>query len=180
MTMSDRIAVMNLGRIEQLGRPEEVYERPATQFVAEFLGASNLLEGVYRGISEGWGSLQLDGGATIRIPANGEARVGTRLKAGVRPEKIHVYPAGVPLPDGENVMTATLRSAVFVGVSYQYFFDTSLGRQITAFDRNAGAGAVGRAGDSVRLGWRPDHTFVIPAEGTTDRNLNEVGIKGEV
>src|SRR6266851_3163482 len=55
MTISDRIAVMNKGRIEQLGRPEEVYDRPATTFVAEFLGASNLLHGKYVGVADGWG-----------------------------------------------------------------------------------------------------------------------------
>src|SRR5207302_8721057 len=85
MTMSDRIAVMNRGRIEQLGPPEEVYEHPATRFVAEFLGASNLLEGTYRGAEGGHGLVVLAAGETIRIPTDADPRPGERLSVGVRP-----------------------------------------------------------------------------------------------
>ena len=103
MTISDRIAVMNKGRIEQLGPPEEVYERPATVFVAEFLGASNLLDGTYRGTQDGWGLVDLDSGAKIRIPANADRRAGERLRVGVRPEKIQILPAGAgPAADSEH------------------------------------------------------------------------------
>src|SRR5438105_8868419 len=73
MTISDRIAVMNHGRIEQLGRPEEVYERPATTCVAECLGASNLLHGKYAAVGHGWGG--------------GEAGAGKRLRARPAPAR---------------------------------------------------------------------------------------------
>jgi spermidine/putrescine transport system ATP-binding protein len=162
MTISDRIAVMSHGRIEQLGRPEDVYERPATEFVAEFLGASNLLSGVYRGSTDGLGLVDLDSGARIRIPDNRDIRVGERLRAGVRPEKIHIVPAGQEPTPTQNVVAATLRSAVFAGVSYQYFFETKEGREMSAFDRNASGGAVARPGEAVGLAWAPEHTFVIP------------------
>src|SRR5437660_6443554 len=109
MTISDRIAVMNHGRIEQLGRPEDVYERPATQFVAEFLGASNLLDGVYRGTLDGWGSVELAGGDSIRIPAPPSALVGDKLKVGIRPEKLHLYPDGREAPSDHNSIAAILR-----------------------------------------------------------------------
>jgi spermidine/putrescine transport system ATP-binding protein len=161
MTISDRIAVMNNGRIEQLGRPEEVYDKPATLFVAEFLGASNLLEGTYRGGQDGWGLVELRSGATIRVPA-GDHRAGERLQVGVRPEKLGILPAGGG-PITKNVVAATLRTAVFAGVSYQYFFQTQEGREMSAFDRNASGGAVAQPGDAVRLAWEPEHTFVIPA-----------------
>jgi spermidine/putrescine transport system ATP-binding protein len=162
MTISDRIAVMNKGRIEQLGPPEDVYERPATVFVAEFLGASNLLDGTYRGAHDGWGHVELESGARIRIPVPKDRREGERLRVGVRPEKIHVFPAGVEPGSTQNVVTATLRSAVFAGVSFQYFFQTQEGREMSAFDRNSTGGAVARPGDAVRLAWAPEHTFVIP------------------
>ena len=164
MTISDRIAVMNHGRIEQLGRPEEVYERPATQFVAEFLGVSNLIDGTFRGVSDSWGVVELSDGQSIRIPRDAAATAGGPVRVGVRPEKLHVYAGGADVPADHNSITATLRNAVFVGVSYQYFFDASGGRQISAFDRNSGRGAIAAPGDRVCLAWRPEHTFVIPAE----------------
>ena len=166
MTISDRIAVMNQGRIEQLGPPEAVYDRPATAFVAEFLGASNLLEGTYRGAQDGWGLVSLVGGDTVRIPADPLRRQGERLRVGVRPEKIDICPPGVAPEPAANHVAGTLSSAVFVGVSYQYFFETSGGRELCAFERNGGKGAIARMGDAVRLAWRPEHTFVISMEGS--------------
>jgi spermidine/putrescine transport system ATP-binding protein len=162
MTISDRIAVMNNGKIEQLGPPEEVYERPATEFVAEFLGASNLLDGFYRGTEDGLGLVELESGVKIRIPAGTNRQNGERVRVGVRPEKIHVLAAGTQPSPGQNVVAATLRSAVFAGVSFQYFFQTQEGREMSAFDRNASGGAVAKPGDAVRLAWAPEHTFVIP------------------
>jgi spermidine/putrescine transport system ATP-binding protein len=165
MTISDRIAVMNKGRIEQLGRPEEVYEQPATQFVAEFLGASNLIDGVSRGVRDGWGVVELAGGESIRIPTSASTTAGGAVRVGVRPEKLHIRSDGADAQADDNTIPATLRNAVFVGVSYQYFFDAGGGRQVSVFDRNAGRGAIATPGDRVRLAWRPEHTFVIPVEG---------------
>jgi spermidine/putrescine transport system ATP-binding protein len=164
MTISDRIAVMNQGRIEQLGPPEAVYDRPATAFVAEFLGASNLLEGTYGGAQDGWGLVSLAGGETVRIPVDTRRRRGEHLRVGVRPEKIDICAPGLAPEPGANHVAGTLTSAVFVGVSYQYFFETSGGRQLCAFERNGGKGAVARMGDTVRLAWRPEQTFVIAME----------------
>ncbi|MGH7904781.1 MAG: ABC transporter ATP-binding protein [Candidatus Dormibacteraceae bacterium] len=172
MTISDRIAVMNQGRIEQLGPPEEVYERPATIFVAEFLGASNLLEGTYRGSEDGWGLVDVPGAGSIRIPADGRRRAGEAVRIGVRPEKIEIHAAGSDAPASHNTLVATLRSAVFVGVSYQYLFVTPAGAEMSAFDRNSGRGAAARPGESVRLAWRPDHTFLMPAAGGAGASLD--------
>ncbi|HEY1161799.1 MAG TPA: ABC transporter ATP-binding protein [Candidatus Dormibacteraeota bacterium] len=168
MTISDRIAVMNNGKIEQLGPPEEVYERPATEFVAEFLGASNLLDGTYRGRENGMGLVELESGAKIRIPGNPDLRDAERVRVGVRPEKIHVLAAGTQPSPGHNVVPATLRSAVFAGVSFQYFFQTQEGREMSAFDRNSTGESVARPGEAVRLAWAPEHTFVIPVGEAAD------------
>ena len=179
MTISDRIAVMNNGRIEQLGRPEDVYERPTTVFVAEFLGASNLLDGTYRGTDGGWGQVDLANGVRIRIPVERDRRAGESVRVGVRPEKIHVLPVGTEPSATQNVVPATLRSAVFAGVSFQYFFQTSEGREMTAFDRNSTGGAVAKPGDAVRLAWAPQHTFVIAA-GQPATSVHEIPhVKGE-
>jgi spermidine/putrescine transport system ATP-binding protein len=173
MTISDRIAVMNKGRIEQLGVPEEVYERPATPFVAEFLGASNLLDGICRNVSDGWCSVELDGGETVRIPPDPRRVAGQRLRIGVRPEKIDIHSETDAPGPSQNVVRATLRSAVFVGLSYQYFFETPGGREMSAFDRNTGGGAAARPGQEVRLAWKPEHTFVMPLEATPSRDGTE-------
>jgi len=153
MTISDRIAVMNNGKIEQLGPPEEVYERPATEFVAEFLGASNLLDGVYRGTQDGLGLVELASGAKILIQDSANRHTGEPVRVGVRPEKIHILAAGAQPSHGQNVVAATLRSAVFAGVSFQYFFQTSEGKEMTAFDRNSTGGAVAKPGDPEILGF---------------------------
>ena len=73
-----------------------------------------------------------------------------------------MIPVGGEANSTQNVVPATLRSAVFAGVSFQYFFQTSEGREMTAFDRNSTGGAVADPGDAVRLAWAPQHTFVIP------------------
>jgi hypothetical protein len=85
----------------------------------------------------------------------------------VRPEKLGILPAGGGAMT-QNVVAATLRTAVFAGVSYQYFFQTQEGREMSAFDRNASGGAVARPGEAVRLAWEPEHTFVIPVGDTAE------------
>jgi len=178
MTISDRIAVMNHGRIEQLGTPDVVYERPASVFVAEFLGTSNLLEGTFTGVREGSGWVDLGDGHVIRIPADVRVREKDRVHVGVRPEKISVNPANTSVDAGQNSLEATLLSSVFVGVSYQYFFETRNGRRISAFDRNAGRGAVAKAGDSMTLAWRPEHTFVIRAGESDEQAIEDANEAG--
>jgi ABC-type Fe3+/spermidine/putrescine transport system ATPase subunit len=110
--------------------------------------------------------VELESGATIRIPA-ADRRAGERLRVGVRPEKLEILPAGGGATT-LNVVAATLRAAVFAGVSYQYFFQTQEGREMSAFDRNASGGAVARPGETVRLAWQPEHTFMIPVGDTAE------------
>ena len=183
MTISDRIAVMNHGRIEQLGTPDMVYEQPASVFVAEFLGTSNLLAGTFTGVRDGSGWVDLGDGQSIRIPGDAKVRQGDRLHVGVRPEKITVSPPNTTVDAGQNSLEGKLLSSVFVGVSYQYFFETRGGRRLSAFDRNAGRGAVARAGDAMTLAWRPEHTFVIRAGAADEKAIedaNEAGVGGPV
>jgi spermidine/putrescine transport system ATP-binding protein len=143
--------------------------------VAEFLGASNLLDGVYRGTQDGLGLVELASGAKILIPDAAHRQTGEPVRVGVRPEKIHVLAAGAQPSPGQNVVGATLRSAVFAGVSFQYFFQTQEGREMSAFDRNASGGAVAKPGEAVRLAWAPEHTFVIPV----NRPEAEPHVQGE-
>ena len=169
MTMSNRLAVMRHGTIEQIGRPEEVYDRPATEFVASFLGASNLLPGT---IEDGDGNLavvQLDGGGLLRVPRDRLDGIGPAVKAGVRPEKIRLQGGSADVPDGWNCVEGTLRVAAYVGVSYQYTVEGPGGARLTVYAQNIGDHDVPRPGEQARLLWQPEHTFVVrPSTGPSE------------
>ena len=172
MTMSDRIAVMRQGRIEQLGAPEELYERPATEFVAGFLGVSNLLDGEVASRDDRYAEVRLADGTMLRAPSsalNGE----TKVRLGIRPEKLRVIAIGddsVAGFDGEsNAIEGTVLDASYIGVSTQYLVKTADGHTLTVYAQNletGGASEVLADGQRVRLTWKPQHTFVIgPAAG---------------
>jgi spermidine/putrescine transport system ATP-binding protein len=155
MTMADRIAVMNKGRIEQLGTPDELYERPETPFVAGFLGVSNLLPGVVAGEEQ----VRLDGGTLVHVAPEALGGRRGRVAVGIRPEKIHVDGAGT---GGEwNMLTGAVAERAYVGVATQYIVETSSGR-LTVYVQNVRPGAEGAApGDRLTLSWSPDATFVV-------------------
>jgi spermidine/putrescine transport system ATP-binding protein len=160
LAMSDRLAVMNLGRIEQVGAPEDVYERPETEFVADFLGASNLLAGEVAGVDGQLGRVSLDGAAEVRVPAALLPQGSRRIKVGVRPEKV------VPLRSAEaarpelNEVTGRVLTSTFLGLGHQLEIEGPQGRKLVVYVQNAGEEAPG-AGAEVRLCWRPEHTFVV-------------------
>jgi len=163
MTMSNRLAVMRHGKIEQLGDPEQVYENPATEFVASFLGASNLLEGqLQTGTSNGDATVVLHNGPTVQVPAD---RVpphdDDRMKVGVRPEKISIGPADTQVPSGHNSVTGTVAMSTYIGVSHQYKVIAPGGTTITVYVQNLGAVSSPRQGEQVVLWWKPEHTFAV-------------------
>jgi spermidine/putrescine transport system ATP-binding protein len=160
MTMSNRLAVMRAGRIEQIGAPEETYENPSTEFVAGFLGASNLLAGKRKG--DAGDTVVLDDGTEISVPSERLARVNRSFKVGVRPEKIRIETDSAQ-GAGWNVLKGTLLIRTFVGVSHQYTVEGPDRAQLTVYEQNLGGGPVPTEGDTVRLLWRPEHTFVVSA-----------------
>jgi len=162
MTMSNRLAVMRHGRIEQIGAPEDVYERPATEFVAGFLGASNLLDGEVKERVDGTAHVLVPGGSVLAVPADADDAVpGAIVKVGVRPEKIRLEADGGDPPPGMNTVAGTLRVTTYMGVSHQYTVDGPDGKTITVYSQNLGGAWVPERGERVRLVWRPDHTFVV-------------------
>lgn len=182
MTMSDRIAVMRQGRIEQLGRPEELYERPATGFVAGFLGVSNLLDADVAGRDERHVALRLPDGTILRAPV-GMTNGAGRVRLGVRPEKLRVLALGegqaAQVEPDTNAIDGTVLDASYVGVSTQYLVETTDGHRLTVYAQNletSGASEVLADGQRVRLTWKPQHTFILaddgdatpPPEGETD------------
>jgi spermidine/putrescine transport system ATP-binding protein len=152
MTMADAIAVMNDGRIEQLGAPEELYERPRTSFVARFLGASNLLEGA---VEDGQ-TVRLRSGVTLRVGEDLPQR-GSEVAVGIRPEKLRLEPAR----DGENRLRGTVAERSYVGVATQYIVNTPDGT-VSVFVQNAESRAGGlEPGADVELSFDPDAAFVV-------------------
>ncbi len=159
LAMSDRLAVMNHGRIEQIGSPEQVYDRPATEFVAEFLGASNLLPGTVRGADGDVVRISLDGGADVRVPADRVPGMRDRVKVGVRPEKLRPVAAGAAA-SGENELGGRVVAATYLGLGHQLVVEGPAGTTLVVYVQNSGDGPP-RTGDQVRLCWRPEHTFVV-------------------
>jgi spermidine/putrescine transport system ATP-binding protein len=169
LTMSDRLAVMNQGHIEQVGSPQEVYEHPRTEFVASFLGASNFLEGTLTSSRNGYGIVTTKTGQEVVVPEGALPRSRGTLKVGVRPEKIRIEQDRGEVPSGWNCVTGTLRLATFVGASYQYVVDGPAGASLVVFAQNQGISDVPQPGERVRLLWLPEHTFAV----TTFTTLSE-------
>jgi len=166
MTMADTIAVMNGGRVEQLGSPVDLYENPTTVFVANFLGQSNLLPARIRGTVGD--QLLLDvGGRRLTMSRSRSRSTNDRLYVGVRPEKVqirHADDTSTGSDAGENELTGTVTDSSFIGVSTQYVVRTPQGEDVTVFASNLGTDDRLRRGAPVRLHWSPAHTFGLPAD----------------
>jgi spermidine/putrescine transport system ATP-binding protein len=169
MTMSNRIAVMRHGEIEQLGEPEHVYENPATEFVAGFLGASNLLEGEVKETKDGMTTVMLSqGGRPMRLPSSRmPSDAGHQVKVGVRPEKLSIKRGGEPdIPEDSNGLSGRVMMSTYIGVSHQYKVETPAGNTLTVYVQNLGAEEAPHQGEQVVLSWKPEYTFaVVPQEG---------------
>ncbi|MBI1958594.1 MAG: ABC transporter ATP-binding protein, partial [Candidatus Rokubacteria bacterium] len=129
LMLSDRVAVVDRGRVEQVGRPEEVYRSPATPFVARFLGRANFLAGVVAERDGGEVVVAFDGGLTVRAVSREGLAPGQRVQAAVRPESIRLVPAGVgtSLP---NRFPATVVFHAFAGQAHHYVVQLDDGREI--------------------------------------------------
>jgi spermidine/putrescine ABC transporter ATP-binding subunit len=146
LAMSDRLAVMNGGRLEQVGTPAEIYDRPRTRFVAEFIGEINLFDGQ---ASDGL-TLLADGHGLL-APANPHGRRTFAL----RPEKIALVPPGTGLLDGAII------DATFLGDQVLYTIGIAGGRRVHAKERNSGTGALRARGAPVGLKWSPADVIVL-------------------
>jgi len=162
LTMSDRIAVMNDGRIEHLGTPREIYEHPATKFVAGFIGTSNLMSGTVSSLDAGRAVISFGPSERIIVPLReNSVSPGDTLELSVRPEKIDlstVEPTGSDL----CVVRGVVNEVIYLGTSTNYDVTTSSGAQVVVFDQNASnAEDLARRGDSVFLSWNPRHSYLI-------------------
>jgi len=147
MTMADFIVVMHDGRIEQFGTPADLYERPATAFVANFLGVSNLLPGTV----EGTDTVRLDSGTVLRVPPGTLNGHQGKVSVGIRPEKLRVG------GNEENSLAGEIIDRAYVGVSTQYLVRTALG-EVSVYVQGSGSHTPG---EQLQLSFSPDATFVV-------------------
>ncbi|HEX5375761.1 MAG TPA: ABC transporter ATP-binding protein [Solirubrobacterales bacterium] len=175
LTMSDRIAVMNRGRVEQVAGPEEVYERPATTFVAGFIGVSNLMPATVTGEGE----VRLDQGPTLHSDTAGLA-TGARCYAVVRPEKLRIDAAaeGAPQSDGLPRVGGVVESSVYLGTATQIVVDLGEAVRMTVLVPNASEAErqeLPGGGVRVELFWEPEHMHVVrdSDEGETSLGTEE-------
>ncbi|MGA8927396.1 MAG: ABC transporter ATP-binding protein [Solirubrobacterales bacterium] len=163
LTMSDRIAVMNKGRIEQIGDPEEVYDRPTTTFVAGFIGVSNLMPATVRK-SGAQGEVELDSGVHVNTDVNG-FRPGDRCHAVVRPEKLAIDSGDRGQPSVEGLV----ESSIYLGTSTQLIVQLAGEVLMTVLVPNADEAERQRlpgGGAKVKLSWAPEHIHVVRESDT--------------
>ncbi|KJK52204.1 ABC transporter ATP-binding protein [Streptomyces sp. NRRL F-4428] len=177
MTMADTVAVMNGGRVEQLGAPAELYENPRTTFVANFLGTSNLIQTSVE--SAGTDVVVTASGATLRLPAarcSTTPRAGGHLLVGVRPEKISLVPAeeGQAVATGRNKITGRIAASSFIGVSTQFVIDSPVCAELEVYVQNVERDGRLVPGAEVVLHWNPEHTFGLDAAQDMDAGIETV------
>jgi ABC-type Fe3+/spermidine/putrescine transport system ATPase subunit len=172
LSLSDRVVVLAGGRIQQIASPAEAYMRPATRFVAGFLGLANFFDGVPECSEPGptW-AIRLDSGDRIRCAdplmrhssgngASATAGIGRalgRVTAMLRPERIRLEP-----PVGRGCLAAIVREAVYLGKAVRYHLETATGFPIIAMSSDGGALRPWDAGDRVHLAWSPQDVWIIP------------------
>lgn len=159
MTMADTIAVMNKGKIEQMGTPEDLYDSPKTAFVANFLGQSNLIPGEVSG-NDGNNLIVDLFGTKVAVPKARSSAHGSSVLVGIRPEKFRISPEGKNVSG--NVLTGGKVSDVsYIGVSTQYQVEMPWGKELMVFEQNDDNEEMLSKGQPVTLSWEPIFTFAL-------------------
>ncbi|PYN95959.1 MAG: polyamine ABC transporter ATP-binding protein [Candidatus Rokuibacteriota bacterium] len=167
LTLSDRIAVMHQGRLQQVGAPPEVYEMPRTRFVAEFIGVCNFLEGKVVGREPGAVMVRTDGGALVAVATDERSAPaeGAKVVAAVRPEKLAVRAPGSPRSGQE--LSARLEALVYVGTAVHYHLRAATGERLIAYrQNNAAAPVTFGPGAEVVVSWDPGAARLLPEESS--------------
>lgn len=160
MDMADTVAVMNKGRIEQMGAPEALYERPKTLFVSKFLGQSNIFVGDV--VESSGDSISISvGGRQIKVPTSRAEKTTGKIAVGVRPEKAFFHEDAEPAANaGLNVVgPGEIIDIRFTGVSNQYLIDIPNLGEVTVFAQNIGKSPVTELGAKVWVSWKVEHSF---------------------
>ncbi len=157
LTMSDRIAVMNEGKVQQVADPTTLYELPRNRFVANFIGQTNVFSGTVESVSGERVTLRTRAGTSIEavIREGIEVEVGTQAQATVRPEKVRFGSTG------DNVSNVEIRQIVYLGVSTQYMAELPGGAQLVLYQQNTQDSAGPGVGEEVTVAWDAQNCLVL-------------------
>lgn len=171
MTMADTVAVMNKGRIEQMGAPEELYELPKTVFVANFLGQSNMFVVNVAGSNAEVMHTDLNGSKIDLLKSRSERHDGV-ITIGVRPEKLRLHTTAPQETSGVNTLgPGTITDVSFTGMSTQYTIESPAFGSVTVFAQNVEAGPVASLGQEVYVSWLAEHTFGLADDQIGTQNV---------
>jgi spermidine/putrescine transport system ATP-binding protein len=162
LAMSDRITVMNGGRVEQTGSPREIYEHPQTAFVADFIGSLNAFDLRIDELVGQNAVMRLGENERVVVPVDGGHHPGETLRGAVRPERVQIEPAGSALLDGGSRLEGTVAEIVFLGMYTQFHVDTGAGRFV-AHRLADEALAPLQQGSRVALSWEPEQASLLGA-----------------
>jgi spermidine/putrescine ABC transporter ATP-binding subunit len=157
LTLSDRVAIFNAGRIVQAGAPGEVYARPVNRFAAGFLGEANFLNGQVAAVTNGWAQVTLSSGAIATVEAQG-LTIGQNALLTVRPERLAIHPSSDTTP-GNNRLNGTVGEVIFSGNSTSYRINCG-DQLISVFRQNDGQPILA-SGTAVSLNWEPDDAVLV-------------------
>ena len=160
LAMSDRIAVMNGGRVEQVGSPREIYERPQSAFVADFIGSLNAFEVMVDELVGEYAVARVGEGERVVIPVEPGITAGESVRVAVRPERVRIAAAGEHVPEGGSRLEGTVGEVVYLGMYTQFHIETRAGRVVS--HRLADELVVPlEVGSSVILFWEPEQTSLL-------------------
>ncbi len=161
LTMSDRVAVFNDGRIQQLAPPDELYEEPQNSFVAQFIGENNTLDGVIESIDGDRALVKLDDGSVIdAIPINVRAP-GERTKVSIRPERVEFHPDR--LRPGSHMIPAKVEEFIYMGDTFRARMSVAGNDSFVMKYRNARDQVRLKAGEEIQIGWLPEDARALDA-----------------
>jgi spermidine/putrescine transport system ATP-binding protein len=155
LTMSDRIAVMNEGKVQQVADPPTLYELPQNRFVADFIGQTNVFSGTVESVSGKRITLSTPSGKVEATAREAEVEVGDEAHATVRPEKIRFG------SEGDNVSTARIRQIVYLGVSTQYIAELPDGEKVVLYQQNTREEDHPAIGEEVPVAWDARNCLVL-------------------
>ena len=160
LTMSDRIAVMNDGKVAQVGSPEDLYDRPTSRFVAGFIGESNFLPAVVRGLEDGVVVAECDG-ATVRALCPGRPARGDKVTLTTRPERLRFADGPAAAASGQNRLNVTVTEAVFAGERCRYILQADDGTAMVLKEPSSAAIRRRTVGERAEIAWSVADTILV-------------------
>ena len=173
MSISDTIAVMNKGKVEQVGSPPEIYEAPRSSFVAAFIGDTNFFDGTVSSIDGDYSMVAIEGLGTVRVFNDKKPRVGGAVDLSLRPEKLHIH-TSPPTPDpSRNYVNGKVEDIIYLGASTKYW--VRVGEYLLAVNRLHRRFLLDEKpitwGDSVWLAWHSDDCYMLERYSEADEEL---------